>query len=113
MATPELLMTSKRSALAWRNCAVSARGQMRRERTVGRFSRRVETTVIYWPLAFIKGIGRSQRNCFQIRSLVFRKASWAGSSNEPVSGPRIDEPTRWHARCTAQLDPTYRCQAWR
>jgi superoxide dismutase len=46
MATPELLMTSKRSALAWRNCAVSARGQMLRERTVGRFSRRVETAVI-------------------------------------------------------------------
>jgi hypothetical protein len=37
---------NKRSALAWRNCAVSARGQMLRERTVGRFSRRVETAVI-------------------------------------------------------------------
>jgi hypothetical protein len=80
--TPEPLMISKRSAPAWKNCAVSARGRSLPERTVGRFSRRVETIVIYCPLAFIKGIGRSQRNCFQIQSLVFRKASWTGSGNE-------------------------------
>jgi hypothetical protein len=65
---------------------------MLRERIVGRFSRCVEITVIYWPLAFIKGIGRSQRNCFQIQSLVFRNASWTRSDNEPESGPWIDRP---------------------
>jgi hypothetical protein len=83
--TPELLMISKQSEHGWKNCAVSARGQMLRERNVGRFSRRVETRVIYWPLDFIEGIGRSRRNCAQIQRLVFRKTSWTGSGNEPVT----------------------------
>jgi hypothetical protein len=64
-------------------------------------------------ISFHKGIGRSQRNCLQIQSLVFRETSWTGSGNEPVSGPWIDKPTRWHTPCTAQLDATNGCQAWR